>query len=144
MPTIKDVAKKANVAISTVSKYINGGNVLEKNQIAIQSAIDELNYRTNNMARALKTNRSMTVGVLIPGLESTFFTGIISRMEDAFRQKGYSTILCDYKGLEENQKSAFEFLLGKQVDGLVLVLLGENNDFIDQAALQGIQTFLAP
>ena len=61
--TNKDVAKRAGVSIATVSKMINGGNVLEDNLIAIEQAIEELNYSVNTVARGMKTRRSMTVGV---------------------------------------------------------------------------------
>ena len=95
--TIKDVAKYAGLSIATVSKYINGGNVLEENRKKIEEAIRVLDFRVNELARGLKTNRTMTVGVLIPSLESIFFTSIISKIENILLQHGYSTIVCNYR-----------------------------------------------
>ena len=66
--TIKDVAKMAGVSISTVSKFINGGNVLEENRTQIEQAIETLNYQVNTVARGMKTRKTMSVGVLIPSL----------------------------------------------------------------------------
>ena len=66
MATIKDVARKANVSVSTVSKYINGGEVRPANAQAIRDAIDALDYKVNPFARMLKTHRSYSVGVLLP------------------------------------------------------------------------------
>ena len=60
--TIKDVAARAGVAPSTVSKYINGGSVREKNVIAIREAIAELEFRANPFARNLKSQRSHAIG----------------------------------------------------------------------------------
>ncbi len=121
MANIKDVAKRAGVAVSTVSKYINGGSVRKYNAEAIQEAIDALDFKLNDLARSLKTNKAMTVGILIPSLESSFFTGIATKMEDGFLKKGYGIMLCDYRNDFEMEKEKLEFLVSKRVDGLVVV-----------------------
>ena len=72
MATIKDVARMAGVSQSTVSKYINGGQVRPANVEAIRSAIAALEYRVNPFARSLKTQRSHSVGILLPTLLSPF------------------------------------------------------------------------
>ena len=66
MATIKDVAKLAGVSVSTVSKYLNGGNVRPENQPAIREAIAALDYRVNPFARGLKAQRNRSVGILLP------------------------------------------------------------------------------
>jgi LacI family transcriptional regulator len=109
------------LSIATISKYLNGGNVLEGNKIAIEDAIGKLDFKVNEMARGLKTNRSKTIGMLIPTLEMIFCTSIISNIENILLQEGYSTIVCDYKenpGLETEKLS---FLLNKMVDGIVMM-----------------------
>lgn len=63
MSTIKDVARRTGLSLSTISKYLNGGNVREENRLAIDAAVAELGYSVNVFARSLKANRSMTVGV---------------------------------------------------------------------------------
>ena len=68
MATIKDVARLAGVSVSTISKYLNGGNVLEENAAAIRQAITQLDYRVNPFARSLKTQRSKSIGVLLPDM----------------------------------------------------------------------------
>jgi len=119
--TIKDVARHAGVSIATVSKYINGGNVLDKNKIIIDEAIDKLNYKVNIMARGLKTNQTMTVGILIPSLTNLFFTTIVSSIENSLLENGYSTILCDYRENEKLEKEKLDFLVSKNVDGIIMV-----------------------
>jgi DNA-binding LacI/PurR family transcriptional regulator len=109
MPTMKDVAKHAGVSIATVSKYINGGNVLDENEVQIEAAIEKLDYKRNEIARGLKINKSMTVGVLIPSLKEIFFTSIISYIEDILEKKGYSTIVCDYKEDLDLEKNKLDF-----------------------------------
>ena len=78
--TIKDVAARAGVAPSTVSKYINGGSVREKNVIAIREAIAELQFRANPFARNLKSQRSHAIGVLLPDLSAPFFSAMLEAL----------------------------------------------------------------
>lgn len=66
--TIKDIAHETGLSIATVSKYINGGHLREKNRIAIKDAIRRLDYQVNEYARGLKSNRSKTIGIIIPEL----------------------------------------------------------------------------
>lgn len=121
MTTMKDVAKYADVSVATVSKYLNGGNILKENEKNIEKAIEELDYRVNVIARGLKINKSMTVGVLIPSLRKLFFTSIISYITDELQENGYSTIVCDYKEDKEVEETKLEFLIDKMVDGIILV-----------------------
>ncbi len=121
--TIKDVAKLTGLSIATISKYLNGGNVLEKNRILIENAIKELDFKVNEIARGLKTNKTMTIGVLIPNLENIFCTSIISNVEDVLLKNGYSTIICDYKEDEKLEREKLNFLVNKMVDGIIIMPL---------------------
>lgn len=143
--TIKDVAKHTGLSIATISKYINGGNVLEHNRILIQEAIQALDFRVNELARGLKTNKSKTIGILIPNLEQSFCTSIVSNVENVLINHGYSTIICDYKENAELEKQKLEFLVQKMVDGIILMPLGdrsEDQSHIQQVIDRGIQIVL--
>lgn len=129
--TIKDVAKHAGLSIATISKYINGGNVLDGNKVLIESAIKELDFKVNEIARGLKTNKTMTIGVLIPDLKNIFFTTIVSKIEDILQQSGYSTIICDYKQNVDLEKERLDFLINKMVDGIITVPYGNSPEDID-------------
>ncbi len=118
--TIKDVAKLCGISIATVSKYINGGNVTKENRKNIENAIKQLDYRVNTFARGLKMNRSMTIGVLVDSVTNTFYTSIISVIEDCLHPKGYSSIICETKESEEIQEQKLEFLVNKGVDGILI------------------------
>jgi LacI family transcriptional regulator len=132
MATIKDVAKYTGLSIATISKYINGGNVLEENRIMIKEAIEKLGYKRNDMARGLKTNKTKTIGVLIPSLENIFFTTIVSIIEDILLEEGYGIIICDFKENKQLERKKLEFLINKHVDGIIMVSYGENNDYIKE------------
>lgn len=132
MSTIKDVAKYTGLSIATISKYINGGNVLEQNKVLIKDAIEKLDYKRNEMARGLKTNKTMTVGILIPSLENIFFTSIVSMIEDQLLEEGYGTIICDFKEDLALEKKKLEFLVNKNVDGIIMVSYGADSVYLQE------------
>ena len=117
--TIKDIAKKTGLGLATISKYLNGGNVLEENKLAIEEAIKELDFRVNEFARGLKTSKSKTIGVVIPELSNLFCTSIITIIEDILRQKGYGILVCDCRTDENLEHEAIQFLVNKRVDGII-------------------------
>lgn len=119
--TIKDVANYCGLSTATISKYINGVTVKEENRIRIEEAINKLGFKVNEIARGLKTNKTMTIGVLIPSLENIFSTTIVSHIEDILLQNGYSTIICDYKYDSEQESKKFDFLINKAVDGIIIM-----------------------
>lgn len=122
--TIKDVAKATGLSIATISKYINGGNVLDENKVLIENAIKELGFKVNEIARGLKTNKTMTIGVLIPDLKNIFCTTIVSNIENILIQNGYSTIICDYQQNPKRENEKFDFLVNKMVDGIIIMPYG--------------------
>ncbi len=128
--TMKDVSKKTGLSIATVSKYINGGNVLEENREIIAKAIKELNFEVNEMARGLKTSKTKTIGLLIPSLENIFFTSIVSQIENILIKNGYSTIICDYKEDKKLEKQKLDFLVKKMVDGIITMPMGSDGEII--------------
>ena len=127
---MKDVSKKTGLSIATISKYINGGNVLEENRGIIAKAIKELGFEVNEMARGLKTNKTMTIGLLIPSLENIFFTSIVSHIENILIKNGYSTIICDYKEDKTLEKQKLDFLVKKMVDGIITMPMGSDSEVI--------------
>lgn len=117
--TIKDIARETGLSIATVSKYMNGATLREKNRIAIERAVKKLDYTVNEYARGLKSNKSRTIGVVIPELSNLFVTQIITKMESILREHGYSVMICDCHTDEKLECEAVHFLLGKMVDGIV-------------------------
>ena len=117
--TIKDIAKKTGLGLATISSYLNGGNVREKNRIKIEQAIEELHFEVNEVARGLRTNITKTVGVVIPELTMVFCAEIITAVEDILRNHGYAMIVCDCRTDARREQEAVEFLIHKRVDGLI-------------------------
>lgn len=117
--TVKDIASKTGLGLATISSYLNGGNVREKNRVKIEDAIKELNFEVNEVARGLKTRRTHTIGVVLPELHNIFHMEIITEVEEYLRRRGYATMICDCKNSKELEKEAVEFLYRKRVDGII-------------------------
>lgn len=140
--TIKDVAKYTGLSIATISKYINGGNVLNENKRLIEEAIQALGFKVNEIARGLKTNKTMTVGVLIPNLENLFSMSIISNIENVLLQNGYSTIICDYKEDIGLEKEKLDFLVNKMIDGVIVMPFGNEGELVGKVIEKNIPVVL--
>ncbi len=121
---------------------MNGGNVLEHNRQLIEEAIDKLDFKVNEIARALKTNRTMTIGVLIPNLENIFCTSIISNIESILLEEGYSTIVCDYKEDPRLEKEKLSFLIDKMVDGIIMMPLAWDGSELEELKAKNIPVVL--
>ena len=124
--TMKDIARRTGLGLATISSYLNGGNVREKNRIKIEEAIKELHFEVNEVARGLKTNRTKTIGIIIPELNNIFFAEIITEAEDILRSHGYATMICDCRSDAEREKEAVEFLYHRRVDGLIVMPTGKS------------------
>jgi len=121
MATIKDVARLAGVSVSTVSKYINGGNVRPENQPAIRDAIQKLDYRVNPFARGLKAQRNRSVGILLPDISAPFFGTVIMSLDRTLRENGYHCIIACYGGNHGLEVDNLQFLLTNGIDGLIYI-----------------------
>lgn len=125
------------LSLATISKYFNGGNVRDANRALIEAAIRSLSYQVNDLARGLRSRRSMTLGVVLAELNSTFNTTIVSIMEERLRDAGYGTILCNSRGSSEVEAEAIRFLIGKMVDGIVIIPVGDDVPALAAAAERG-------
>lgn len=120
-PTIRDVAKMAEVSISTVSRVMNAPNtVVESKRSRVMEAIQKLQYQPNAFARGLIYKKSFTLGLLIPDIENLYFSGVIRGMQDACIKLGYSLMICNTDRDKERLLSYIDNFHEKQVDGIVL------------------------
>lgn len=117
--TVKDLARETGLGLATISSYLNGGNVREKNRLKIEAAIKKYDFQVNEAARSLKTRRTMTIGVVVPELNSNFFANIIAEAEDILRHHGYSVIVSDCRSNPAYEREVVEFLARKRVDGII-------------------------
>lgn len=129
MASIKDVAKRAKVGIATVSRVLNkNGYVAKETKEKVEQAIDELNYRPNELARNLVFNRSGIVGVLVPNIENPFFSSIVRYIEAKLYQYNYKTMLCCTIDTSNREKEYFDLLDKSIVDGIITATHTENDE----------------
>ena len=140
--TMKDIAKQTGLGLATISKYLNGGQVLPENKKLIDDAVKDLHFIRNEFARGLKTSQSRTIGVVIPELNNAFITSIISTMEDILRRQNYAVIVCDCRSNAVHEKEAVSFLVNKRVDGLINMPTDPSGAHLAPALAMGIPVVL--
>ncbi len=91
---MEDVARAAGVSPATVSRCINSPDMVrEDRRLRIQAAIAELGYVPHGAARALASNRSMTIGALLPSLDSLLFSSFIAPLQRSLRAQGFTLVV---------------------------------------------------
>lgn len=118
--TIKDVAKESGLAISTISKYINGGTVLLKNRKKIENAIKKLGYSPNNTARSLRTSKSYMIGIITGPMNNPHISTIVNEIENFLRDHGYSVSFVCLDHNSKHSKKHIEYMIEQGVDGWII------------------------
>ncbi|WP_137389522.1 LacI family DNA-binding transcriptional regulator [Rhodoligotrophos defluvii] len=120
--TIRDVANECGIALSTVSNALAGKqHVSEETRALVREAAERLGYRASAVARALRMQRSFTIGVLIADITNPAFPGFVRGVEDVAIREKCNLLLCNTDGEEEKQLWHMRALLDSQVDGMVLI-----------------------
>jgi LacI family transcriptional regulator len=121
-PTISDVAKAAGVSRSTASRAMSGtGYVDGKKRAQIEKAANRIGYRGSAIARALRTQRSHTVGILIADISNPLFPKIVKGADEVLSDEGITILLCNTEGEAGKQRDFVSNMLERQADGLILV-----------------------
>lgn len=119
--TIRDVAKRAGVSISTVSAVINGTKyVSPKLRRRVEEAIEELGYIPSLIGRALSSQRSSMVAYIIPTISNPFFSSMIKTVEQNVFASGLGLLVCPTEEEEEKARRYEAFLVGAHVDGVLI------------------------
>lgn len=133
--TMRDVAQRAGVSINTVSRVVNDhGEISEATRQRVLSAIDELGFRPNVLARSLVSGKSLSVGLVIPQITDPFFPEVVLGVESVARRQGYSVLLCNTNDDPQQELDYIDILAGKQVDGVILCGSRLNEQQLSSAA----------
>lgn len=120
--TIKDVAKMADVSISTVSRVINDSKpVSPEARRRVLKAIEVLDYKPNEVARSLVTKKSNLIGVIVNDIGSTYVSSILRGVEEIGRMYKYDILLSSSYGDSEVEVKFAKLLLQKQVEGIIVI-----------------------
>jgi len=129
-PTIKDVARKAGVSVATVSRIINGlDGYSEETRTAVMKVVYELGYRRNAVAANLKIKKTHTIGVLMPRIDTGFYTEILNGIEDTAHKNNYSVIICNTGNSGIRTTEYLNVLYERQVDGIIACSMSPKEDF---------------
>ena len=139
MATLKDVAQKACVDVSTVSRALNNTSYVHpETKARIVAAAKELGYRPNVMAKALRQGRRHTLGVIVPRLHLTLFSEILPGIEHEAERLGYSTLISTTDDDPQREKSCLERMQNSFVDGIIITGTGRNNRLLRSIQASGI------
>jgi len=142
---IKDVANRAGVHPSTVSRVLNPSTrsmVSESLAKEIMRIADELGYRRNPLASGLRTQKSYTVAIVIPDLTNPVFPPIVRGVEHTLDAQGYNAILADSGSKQRSEKGIVETMKARQVDGLILAAARRRDPIVNECIEQGIPLVL--
>lgn len=121
MARIKDVAKEAGVAPSTVSLVLNKkGYVSEETRLKVEAAVEKLNYIPSEMARNLSLQRTNIIGVIVPSISHPFFSELAEALETELYSLGYKMMLCCTKYKENSERKFIEMLKRQTMDGIIM------------------------
>jgi LacI family transcriptional regulator len=139
-PTLKDIAREIGVHPSTVSRALDPetratltADVIEE----VRLAADRLGYRPNRIAASLRTNRSMTVGVMIPDITNMIFPPILRGAEEVLEARGYAALVVSTDNIPEREARLVEVLRERGVDGIIHAAAQRLNPLISSIAQEG-------
>jgi DNA-binding LacI/PurR family transcriptional regulator len=120
-PTIKDIARKAGVSHSTVSRALSGSALIPPETTArIRQVAAEMGYQPSAAARSLKTRRSRVLGVIVSSMDDPFFAEILQGVEDAAQASGYSLFIASSQRDAQRSQQITRSLLEHRADGVII------------------------
>jgi LacI family transcriptional regulator len=138
--TLRDMALVAGVHPGTVSRALNPETealVRDETVRRVRQVAQELGYRPNPLARGLKTNRSFTVGVLVPDIQNPLFPPIIRGIDDRLGEAGYTPLIANTDNDPVRERVDLEAMRARQVDGFVAATARTDHELLDEIAAAG-------
>ncbi|KAA9301256.1 MULTISPECIES: LacI family DNA-binding transcriptional regulator [Aerococcus] len=117
---LTDVAKRAGVSATTVSRVINNYGYLSQKTIdKVHQAMADLNYQPNQLARSLQGKGTQVIGVIMPSVAHPFYGELVDQIEGRLSEQNYRMILCDSADDPAKEKAYLRMLVANQVDGII-------------------------
>ncbi|MFA8433045.1 MAG: LacI family DNA-binding transcriptional regulator [Marinifilaceae bacterium] len=128
--TIKDIAEQLNISVSTVSRALkNNPEISLQTREAVQKLAKKLKYKPNPLAVALKTQKSNTIGVIVPQIVSSFYASVVKGIEQVADDLGYQVFVSSSNEKMEKEKKNVNGFLNNRVDGMILSLSRATNTY---------------
>ncbi|MDR3766747.1 MAG: LacI family DNA-binding transcriptional regulator [Butyricicoccus sp.] len=119
--TIAEIAQRAGVSKTAVSRYLNHGQVSEEKKARIRAVIDETGYIPSRRAQDLRRGHSRTIGVLLPKIDSEPIGCVVAGISDVLEKKGFQLLLANTGGRMEHELSYLDYFKNDQVDGILFI-----------------------
>ncbi|MEH6995790.1 LacI family DNA-binding transcriptional regulator [Neobacillus drentensis] len=137
--TLKEVATLAGVSTATVSNVLNETkHVSDEVKNKVFTAIQELNYQPNIVAKSLRVQESRIIGLLISDIANPFFSIVVRGIEEELAKSDYSILLCNTDSSVEKEDKYLKVLIGKRVDGLIVSSTGNTGDYFRSMEKTGV------
>ena len=137
--TIKEIAEKSGVSISTVSRVMNNPEqVSDELRQKVQSVIEEVGFTPNSLARSLKLKQTHTIGVIIVDLQVPFFAAMVQHLEISLREQGYLMLVAAHHDDPNLEKKCLETMMEMQVDGIIITATNQNDKLLDHIWKSGM------
>jgi len=138
--TIYEVAKASGVSLATVSRVINNqGNVTEKTREKVQATIKRLGYKPSGLAQALATNKSTTIGVVIPRANYVYISTVLNGIAEVAKEKGFAISLFVTSHSKQDALSVVEKVITSHVDGAIIF-----DDELEEEDITLINSYYVP
>ena len=145
--TIREVAVRAGVSPSTVSRVLNGldaDHMRPATKDRVLLAIEELDYTPVKAAQTLRRQRTQVIDILVPDISNSFFSRIVRGVGSVAFEKGFSTLVCDSNHSVEKESHYLDILLAEGVEGIVFIPVGRPDmERVDRLLRQGINIVVA-
>lgn len=122
-PNLKEVAKRANVSVATVSRAINYPKKVDPSTLSrINKIIREVNYKPNRVAQRLrvKDGHRKIIGLLVPDIQNPFYVDVVRGVEDYAYSRNYALLMSNFAQSKDKEKMYLDIMLSESVDGLIV------------------------
>lgn len=127
--TIRDVAQRAGISVSTVSRALNNtGRISANTKAKVERAVAELGYIPDSRAQAMRSSRTKTVGLLVPDIRNAYFAELAYTVQDSLFDAGYCAFIGTSSESAARQDSFITSILSQRIDGAIIVPQGEETD----------------
>lgn len=137
--SLKDIAQSLHLSVATVSRALNNqGRISPKTRARVLKAMEQMHYRPNEAARALREKSSHTIGIIVPDIGNEFYARMIKGAERVAWKAGYALVVMSSNEEVEREQQTIRYMLDKRVAGLVLALLEPQCPMFEEAVQYGI------